>query len=170
MNTCSRFSSVITAQQFDLGTLHSLPVQPSSKLPPRLPLHSGSLGMRLKWCMTGRMVASLVPRPCGRKEIAFSPPTWSGNQTRSQLVYPMTVMITQREEVPTCKVSVSTAGLPALLDAISSHEPSQGLAGTRYGMDLPAQLCLQEEVIPNINRDIHAVSQWHELCGKAEPQ
>ena len=80
----------------------------------------------------------------------------------------MAVMTTQREEVPTCKVSVSTTGLPALLEAISSHKPSQGLAGTRYGMDLPAQLCLQEEVIPDINKDI--VNQWHELCGKAEPE
>ena len=31
-------------------------------------------------------------------------------------------------------------------------------------MDLPDQLYLQEEVIPDINQDI--VSQWHELCGK----
>lgn len=45
-------------------------------------------------------------------------------------------------QINTFEVSVTTTGLPALLDAITGDPASQGLAGTGYGMDLLAQLSL----------------------------
>lgn len=43
----------------------------------------------------------------------------------------------------TGQVSVSTAGLPALLDPPLSHPRAQWLTGATYGMDFPAHICLE---------------------------